>query len=100
MAGVELDQAKEALRNSFVFQFTSRFLAALQLLILEFDGYPPGTYEHRLDRDEAVTAADIQRVARQYLHPVASTILVVGDATCFEPAMAAFGPVHRVTPTL
>ncbi len=95
---LELARAKEALSNSFVFRFTSRFRTVLQLLMLEFDGYPPDYYENLLDRYRAVTAGDIQRVARQYLHPDATTILVVGDAARFEGAMAAFGPVHRLTP--
>ncbi len=93
----ELERAKEAIINSFVFRFTSRFGTVVQLLTLEFDGYPSDYYETLLDRYRAVTAADIQRVARQYLRPDASTIVVVGDATKFEPAMSSFGPVHRLT---
>jgi zinc protease len=65
--------------------------------MLEHDGYPSDHYETLLDRYRAVTAADIQRVAGQYLHPQASTIVVVGDAAKFESAMAAFGPVHRLS---
>ncbi len=93
----ELERAKEAISNSFVFRFSSRFGTVVQLLTLEFDGYPSDYYETLLDRYRAVSAADIQRVARQYLRPDASTIVVVGDATKFEPAMATFGPVHRLS---
>ncbi|HSD49846.1 MAG TPA: insulinase family protein, partial [Candidatus Methylomirabilis sp.] len=93
----ELERAKEAISNSFVFRFSSRFGTVVQLLTLEFDGYPSDYYETLLDRYRAVTAADIQRVARQYLRPDASTIVVVGDATKFEPAMATFGPIHRLS---
>jgi predicted Zn-dependent peptidase len=96
VAPEELDRAKEAIFNSFVFRFTSRFATVVQLLRLDFDGYPLDYYETLLDRYRAVTVADIQRVARQYLHPDAVTILIVGDAPKFEPAMAAFGPVHRL----
>jgi zinc protease len=92
----ELDRAKEAIINSFVFRFTSRSGTVVQLLTLEFNGYPQDYLETLLDRYRAVTVADIQRVARQYLHPDATTILVVGDATKFESAMGAFGPVHRL----
>jgi predicted Zn-dependent peptidase len=93
----ELERAKEAIINSFVFRFTSRFGTVVQLLTLEFDGYPSDYYETLLDRYRSVTPADIQRVARQYLRPDASTIVVVGDATKFESAMASFGPVHRLS---
>lgn len=92
----ELDRAKEAIINSFVFRFTSRFGIVVQLMTLEFNGYPPDHLETLLDRYRAVTVADIQRVARQYLHPDATTIFVIGDPTKFESAMASFGPVHRL----
>ena len=92
----ELDRAKEAFVNSFVFRFTSRFGVVMQLLMLEFNGYPADYFDTLLDRYRAVTVADIQRVARQYLHPDAATILVIGDPAKFEAAMAPFGPVHRL----
>jgi len=93
----ELDRAKEAIINSFVFRFTSRFGTVVQLLTLEFNGYPLDYFETLLDRYRAITVADIQRVATQYLRPDATTILIVGDASKFEPAMAVFGPVHRLS---
>jgi len=92
----ELDRAKEAFVNSFVFRFTSRFGVVVQLMMLEFNGYPTDYLDTLLDRYRAVTVADVQRVARQYLHPDASTILIIGDPTKFEPAMRTFGPVHRL----
>ena len=93
----ELDRAKEAIINSFVFRFTSRFSTVVSLLMLEFDEYPPDYYETLLDRYRAVTSAEIQRVARQYLHPDAATIVIVGDAPKFEAAMATYGPIHHLT---
>jgi predicted Zn-dependent peptidase len=93
----ELDRAKEAIVNSFVFRFTSRFGTVVQLMTLEFNGYPLDYFETLLDRYRAVTVADIQRVATQYLRPDATTILIVGDATKFESAMGTFGPVHRLS---
>lgn len=92
----ELDGAKEALINSFVFRFTSRFSVVTQLLMLEFDEYPPDYFDMLLDRYRAVTREDVQRVARQYLRPDATTILVVGDAARFESGLAALGPVRRL----
>jgi predicted Zn-dependent peptidase len=92
----ELERAKEALINSFLFRFTSRFGTVQQLMMLEFDGYPPDYYDTLLDRYRAVTVPDIQRVARQYLRPEAATIFIVGDAAKFESGLAAFGPVRRL----
>ena len=92
----ELAGAKEALINSFVFRFASRFSVVTQLLMLEFDEYPPDYLEGLLDRYRAVTREDVQRVARQYLRPDAATILVVGDTARFESDLAALGPVRRL----
>ena len=93
----ELNRAKEALVNSFVFRFTSRFGIVVQLMTLEFNGYPADYLDTLLDRYRGVTVADVQRVAREYLHPDAATILIIGDPDKFETAMQTFGPVHRLT---
>ena len=97
VAPEELDRAKEAIINSFVFRFSSRFFTVVQLLTQEFDGYPQDYFATLLDRYRAVTVADIQRVARRYLRPEFTTVFIVGDATKFESGMAAFGPVHHVS---
>jgi zinc protease len=92
----ELEGAKEAIINSFLFRFTSRFGTVVQLLMVEFAGYPSDYFDTLLDRYRAVTAEDIRRVAAQYLRPDAATILVIGDPTKFESAMGSFGPVRSL----
>lgn len=92
----ELTSAKEAIINSFVFRFTSRFSVVTQLLALEFDAYPPDYLDTLLDRYRAVTREDVQRVARRYLRPDDATILVVGGTAPLESALAALGPVSRL----
>jgi predicted Zn-dependent peptidase len=94
----ELENAKEALINSFVFRFASRFSVVTQLLALEFDEYPPDYLDTLLDRYRAVSRDDVQRVARRYLRPEAATILVLGDAALFESDLAALPfppPIER-----
>ena len=93
----ELDRAKEALVNSFVFRFTSRYGIVVQLMTLEFNGYPADYLDTLLDRYRSVTVVDVQRVAREYLHPDVITIFIIGDPAKFESAMQTFGPVHRLT---
>jgi zinc protease len=93
---MELEAAKEAIVNSFVFRFTSRFSVVTQLLSLELDGYPPDYYDTLLDRYRAVTREDVRRAAQRYLRPDAASILVVGNVAAVEPAMAAFGPVRHL----
>jgi predicted Zn-dependent peptidase len=96
VTAAELDGAKEALINSFVFRFTSRFSVVTQLLTLELEDYPPDYLETLLDRYRAVTREDVLRVARQYLRPDVATLLVVGDTAKIEGALAAFGPVSQL----
>ncbi len=96
VTAAELAGAKDAIINSFVFRFTSRFSVVTQLLALEFDGYPLDYLDTLLDRYRAVTREDVQRVARRYLRPDDATVLVVGGTARLESALAALGPVNRL----
>jgi zinc protease len=93
----ELDRAKDAIINSFVFRFTSRFGTVTRLLMLEVSGESHDYYDTLLDRYRQVTPADIQRVARQYLHPERAVVLVVGAPQAFEGGLAAIGPVRQLS---
>jgi len=63
----------------------------VQLLSLEFNGYPPDYYENTPRQVSGVQRPDIQRVAMQYLRPDAITILVVGDARSSRRVWRASG---------
>jgi len=90
----ELASAKDFLTNTFAFRFSSR-LATLRLLMsLELQGRPTNDLEGLLDRFQAVTPADIQRAARQHLHPEALTILVMGGPPELRERLQFSGPVH------
>src|SRR5439155_1532366 len=47
-------------------------------------GLPLDYYDHYVDRINAITAADVQRVARQYIDPDHFDIVVVGDKSQIE----------------
>jgi zinc protease len=49
------------------------------------------------DKVEAVTAADVHRVAKKYLDASKMTILVVGDQTVVEPALKELPFVKEIT---
>ncbi len=93
----DLNAAKDALINSFVFRFTSRFGTVSQLMMLEVEEERPEYYQTLLESYRAVTIADVQRVAQTYLHPDRMTMMVVGDTSTMAPLLEAFGPVHTVT---
>jgi zinc protease len=56
---------------------------------------PLDYYDHYIDRINAVTAADVQRVARQYIDPDHFDIVVVGDKSQIEAGIKALneGPI-------
>jgi hypothetical protein len=45
-----------------------------------------------VQRIGAVTQADIQRVARQYIDPSKLTLVIVGDKKLIEPGIRALNP--------
>lgn len=92
----ELAAAKEAMINSFIFQYQSRFQIVSQRAMLDMLGYPPdylATYPQRI---AAVTTTDVQHAAQQFLHPDSLVILVVGPQEKLAGPLAAFGPVKTL----
>jgi predicted Zn-dependent peptidase len=63
---------------------------------LEYDGLPDDYLEKYQERVAAVTAADLQRAAREYLHPEKSVLVVVGKEEGFEKPLSSFGSVNRI----
>ena len=57
-------------------------------------GLPEDYYQTYLQRMEAVTVADIQRVARKYLQPDHLNIVVVGNKDEVVDKLKAFGPLY------
>jgi zinc protease len=45
---------------------------------------------------QAVTVADVQRVAKQYIQPEKFAVVIVGDLKVIEPGIRALnlGPIH------
>jgi predicted Zn-dependent peptidase len=60
---------------------------------------PLDTFDRFIDEVLAVTADDVERVARQYLDPDRVAIVVVGDRSVIEPGIRALnlGTVHVAT---
>ncbi len=93
----ELELAKRSLINSFVFAFNDTHSVVSRRLRLDYFDYPPDYLETYRDKIAAVTIADVQRVAGQYLRPDQLQIVLVGDTSQFNDAFEGFGlPVERV----
>jgi predicted Zn-dependent peptidase len=86
----ELDTVKNYLIEVFPRNFASATAVAGLFASDELTGRPPDYWEKYRDRVRAVSIADVQRVARQYLHPDALVVLAVGNVE----AMLAGDPEH------
>ncbi|MBI3096676.1 MAG: insulinase family protein [Planctomycetes bacterium] len=75
----ELDNAKNAFIERFPSNFSTAFGTVNVLADNEYNGRPMDYYAKYRDRIRAVTAEDVQRVAKQYLHPDGLAILIVGN---------------------
>jgi len=56
-------------------------------------------FSNYVDRIQAVTAADVQRVAEKYVVPQRAVVVVVGDRKVIEPGIRALnlGPIRAMT---
>lgn len=71
------------------FEGVSDVAAALSDLVVH--DLPLDEYEKRPARVEAVTAADVKRVAAEYFSPDSMTVVVVGDRGSVGPQVDALG---------
>tara|TARA_B100000029_G_scaffold389840_1_gene386313 strand:+ start:4849 stop:6984 length:2136 start_codon:yes stop_codon:yes gene_type:complete len=92
----ELSLAKESFLNSFVFNFDTRREIINRKMTYEYYGYPPDFLEQTKDKVEKVSAADVQRVARKYLQPDKTQIIVVGNDQTFDEELTFLGPVNEI----
>jgi zinc protease len=76
----ELESAKSSLINSFIFAFEDTHAVVTQKMRLNFYAYPDDYLETYQERVEALTAEEVKRVAREYLHPDQLHIVLVGDS--------------------
>jgi zinc protease len=92
----ELNDAKDAVINRFVFKFDNPNKILNSLMALEFDGYAADYYEKYLDNYRKITLDDIKRVAKQYLQPSQLSFLVVGNPDQFEKPLTDFGNITNI----
>jgi zinc protease len=92
----EVQRAKDSILNSFIFAFDSKEKVQAERMAYEFYGYPADFLERYRAGIEKVTVADVDRVARKYIHPEQLATLVVGNAKEFDQDLATFGKVTKV----
>jgi zinc protease len=92
----ELKKGKDAILNSFIFEFDSKDKVLAEKMRYEFYGYPQNFLELFRAGIEKVTPADVDRVAKKYLHRDKMAILVVGNSKDFDRDLKTFGNVTPV----
>jgi len=87
----ELKSAKETVANSFVFNFDTPAKTLNRILRYDYFGYPRDFIDQYQRGIQAVTRADVLRVARQYLKPDQFTDVLVGNPQQFGTPLATLG---------
>ncbi len=96
----EIKRAKDAILNSFVFNFDSPDKVLRERMAYEFYGYPADFLERFQAGVEKVTTADVARVIPKYLHKDQLAVLVVGNTSEFDKPLTSLGPVTTVDITI
>jgi zinc protease len=96
----ELDRARDAILNQFIFRFDTRGKVMAEKMLYEFYGYPPDFLERYRLGIEKVTAEDVARVARTYVHRDRLALLVVGKAQDFDRPLSSYGQVATLDITI
>jgi zinc protease len=96
VSAAELDRARSYLALGLPRRFETTSGIASQMAELETYGLPVDFYNHYVRRVMAVTAADVQRVAREHVRPEEAVVVVVGDLATIEQGLRALdlGPVQ------
>ena len=79
--------------NSFIFQFDTPEKVLREKMAYEFYHYPLDFLERYRSEVEKVTAEDVARVARKYVHKDQLAVLVVGNDAEFGKPLSSLGPV-------
>jgi zinc protease len=90
----ELEDGKRAIAARFALSLEQpTTILGLAVSRVQFR-LPDDYWDTYPDKIMAVTAEDVQRVARKYLDPDAMQIVVVGDALKIQSALESYGPVE------
>jgi zinc protease len=98
----ELTSAKDQLLNSFIFRYDTKGKVLAEATELEFYGYPADFLTKYRSGIEAVTLADVERVANKYVDPSKLAVLVVGNEGQYGAPLSDLnlGPVQPIDITI
>jgi len=92
---LELSKAKRYMQLGLPGDFETTQQIANALIPVALYSLPLDYYDNYVQSVEAVTQADVQRVARQYINPASLAIVIVGDRKSIEQGLKAVdaGPI-------
>jgi outer membrane lipoprotein-sorting protein len=96
----ELNDAKDAVRNSFVFFFDSPAKTLNRVIRYEYYGYPKDFLFQYQKAIESVTRADVLRVAKEHIRPEDLSIVAVGNPKEFGKPLTTLGKVTELDLTI
>ncbi len=94
VSDAELTRAKEAMLNSYVFNFEQKNQTLTRLQSYEFYGYPSDFLEKYPDEVRKVDKASVEDVAKRRIHPEDFAIVAVGKKSEWDADLSEFGPVE------
>ncbi|MCA1613462.1 MAG: insulinase family protein [Acidobacteria bacterium] len=93
----ELELAKQAIIRGFPRGFETPGQIAGRLSDVVLNGLPDDYFNNYIARVQAVTLADVERVAQKYLDPSRMAVLVVGDRKEVERGLRSLESIGTVT---
>jgi zinc protease len=94
----ELASVQRLLAGSFVLGLETSSAVTAALVDLEVQGLPADSLDTYRERVAGTSLEDLQRAARERLHPERAAIVVVGPAASLAPALEGLGPVRVEQP--
>jgi len=90
----ELEEQKRSIVASFALSLENPAQLLNYSILRKIYGLPDDYWETYPAKTMAVTADDVQRVARQYVNPQTQQVVVVGDAKKIKSVLEKFGHVE------
>ena len=97
LAADELENAKRALTGSFALSLEQPATLLQNVVAQTLYGLPANYWDTYPQRIAAITADDVQRVARKYLDPANLQIVAVGDSAKVRESLTKYGAVESFT---
>ena len=96
----ELDEAKQQVLNSFVFNFDNPSKTLNRVIRYEYFGYPKDFLFQYQKAIAAVTRADVLRAAKEHILAENLAIVAVGNPREFGKPLSTLGAIHTIDLTI